>query len=286
MQPDLQPERAPESIGPFEAALVELICTADAASLERDLPAIFAAHGVVDAARALEADPRAPARLLAYRTLVHARFRGVAEVTMPRTAARLGPERLAAEVAHFVEEHASPSPYVRDVATELCAWWTRRWPGDASVPGYLLDLARHELLAVDVGAAEDDAPPDAGPGAVLSAWSALRLQRGARLVRYAFAVHRLPEDDVSAVPERIDTALLAYRDREHWVRYLELSTLGAAVVERLRAGASLEVAVREGCGEAGASLDGATLAGIVALLEDLERRGIVLGQDAGSTTGQ
>ena len=281
MQPEKRPETVGPGLGPFETALVDIVREADPAGLVAALPALFAAHGLGAAAGRLRADPRAARRILAYRSLVHARFRGVVEVTMPRVAATLGEARLAAEVARFVEARASRSPYVRDVASELLAWWADRWPGDATVPGHLLDHARHELLAVDVAAAEDDEPLAGEGEAPVAATSVLRFQRGARLVRYAWAVHHLHDDDVDTLPARADTALLAYRDDRHLVRYLELSPLAAVLVERLMGGAALELAVREACASTDRPLDDATLAELAALLDDLEARGIVLGAQAG-----
>jgi hypothetical protein len=153
---------------------------------------------------------------------VHARFEDAVSATLPLTAARLGKAGLSREVAAFLHERASASPYLRDVAAELVAWAAKRWTTSAEVPTYLLDLARHELLELDVAAALDDEPPE-GLSPDLSLEARLVFQWALGLGRYRHAVHALraasgPEE----LPERRDITLLVYRDAEHQVRCLEL----------------------------------------------------------------
>jgi hypothetical protein len=71
--------------------------------------------------------------------------------------------------------------------------------------------------------------------------------------------------------------LLAYRDPEHEVRYLELTPLACGIVERLLAGESLGQAVQGAADAAGSALSEAVLAGAAKLLADLAERGVVEG---------
>jgi hypothetical protein len=77
------------------------------------------------------------------------------------------------------------------------------------------------------------------------------------------------------------TVLLAYRDREHDVRYLELTPLAALVIERLAAGDPLGQAVTQACAEQGVALDKDVLDAIALVLSELAERGVLLGAEQG-----
>jgi hypothetical protein len=91
-------------------------------------------------------------------------------------------------------------------------------------------------------------------------------------------VHELPPDADAAIeaPARRDARLLAYRDSDHDVRWLELTPLAAAVLDRLAAGEPLGLAVAGAC-TAHRIAPAAVLADIARLLADLGNRGVVLG---------
>jgi hypothetical protein len=82
------------------------------------------------------------------------------------------------------------------------------------------------------------------------------------------------------VPERVPTALLAYRDEDHDVRFLELTPLAAAILERLSRGEPLAQGVKGACDALGVAVDGAVIQSTAALLEDLITRRAILGGEA------
>jgi hypothetical protein len=97
------------------------------------------------------------------------------------------------------------------------------------------------------------------------------------LLRYAWAVHELSADPSTVdLPVQRDVCLAAYRDVNDAVRWLELSPLAAAIVERLASGEALGHAVLRAC-ESYAVAPGSALEGIAALLADLGERGVLLG---------
>lgn len=236
-------------------------------------------------------------RLLLYRKLIRRGLARAIRAEIPRTAARLE-ERFDAWVMRFIDEEAPRSHYLRDVAFEFIAWASPRWAHDPAVPSYLADLARHELSAFDVASADD---AGRSPGAALAQGQAggarpaaaaaaplptpgFDLERAvlfaasARLYRYDHAVHRLAEsEDARDVPALEPTALLAYRDADHDVRFLELTPLAAAILERLLHGETLREGVIGGASALEHPLDDAVLSSAAALLDDLGKRGVVLG---------
>lgn len=263
---------------PLMRAMTTAIRREDAAAgLVADARSFLKDAGLRGRALTALSGERAAARLLVYRSLVHGRFRGAIEATLPRTVALLGAQRLDAEIAAFLHARASRSPYLRDVAAELVVWAAARWAADPELPAHLLDLARHELLWLDVAAALDDEDADVRPDLSLDA--RLVFQGAAVVARYGFAVHRATGEAVSDLaPAPGPVAVLVYRDREQDVRCLELPPIAAEILQRLvRDRATLRSAVVDGCAAAGAEADGDVLAGTVALLTDLAERGVLLG---------
>jgi len=144
------------------------------------------------------------------------------------------------------------------------------------VPPYIIDLARHEALRIDVASL----PVERGEREVfeLELDRAIRLTEALRIVAYRYKVHELPESlDDRTEPVRSETRLLVYRSPEHEVRYLELSPLAFAITERLQRGRTLRQALREACEDADLALDASVIEGSARLLSDLAERGVLLG---------
>ncbi len=262
----------------------------------RGLAAVVRRH---DAAERLHADERAflsqagvegadldqmsgvgAERLLVYRRLVFNRFLSAVEMSIPRSAIRRGRAAFRADVAAFLERKGSRSPYLRDIASEFVSWVVPEWGEDPGVPEYLPDLARHELLSFEIASVKDEPVPVAGQE--LDLGRGALFQRSARVVHYEFAVHELPadEDDLTE-PARQEVSLLAYRDRDHRVRYLALGPVAAGVLaELIDRESNLRESIERGCLAAGVETDDEILAGVAELLADLAERGVLLGPAA------
>jgi len=233
-----------------------------------------------------------PRRLLVYRRHVRRALHRAVRQEIPRTAARLGPA-FAPWVERWIDEESPRSRYFRDVAFELVAWAVPQWREGSEVPAYLCDLARHELAYFDVASAPDE--DREGPLLVDTDRStgeapdprAIALDRGvrfaasARLCRYDHAVHRLDAAlEARDEPAREPTALLAYRDAEHDVHFLELTPLAAGILGALLRGEPLGQAVVGACAAQGHPLDPAVTHSTAALLGDLLERGAIVGGEA------
>lgn len=257
----------------LESALAELVL---GPPVEREgLGALLSRHALDPEERA--AIEAAPERFLVYRKLVRNTLRNAVGLAIPRTMARLGP-LFDDYFERFLAERGPRTHYLRDVTTELLDFVAPLWAEDARVPAWAHELARHEALEIVVASlGEPVVPRELGP---LDAERPLAFIEATRVVHYAFAVHRLPssEDDRSA-PLREPTALFVYRDAEHDVRYLELTPLAAAFVERLLAGESMKAALLGACTGFGTE-PSVALPGTAALLSDLSARGALLGQPA------
>lgn len=214
-------------------------------------------------------------RLAVYRQLVRGNLREALKLSISRSIARLG-SVFDEYFDRFLSEQAPRTHYLRDVTLELLDFCAPLWAVDARVPPYLLELARHEALHIQVSAMP--ALPRGHVAAGLSLAQGVQLSEALRLVRYHHAVHELPEDDRDRTPPVArSVSLLVYRSPEHDVRYLELTPLARGIVERLLSGDSLGAAVQGAAADEAAPLTEAVLAGAAQLLADLADRGVVWG---------
>jgi hypothetical protein len=225
-----------------------------------------------------------PERLALYRRLVRNNLLGVTSKMMPRTRARVNDGAHGAFDASFdafLSEVAPRTHYLRDVPAEFLAWVAPRWAEDSGVPRYAADLAGYELVHFQIASA----PPLTGADAVAD----LALDRrlvfcpARKLVRYAHAIHELAEDVEDRVEPAVrDVALVAYRDPDNAVQFLELTPLAASIVERLFSGAALGEAVATACRLAGAAMSPEVLASTARMLADWGERGLLLGAEPGA----
>jgi uncharacterized protein len=257
--------------------------------LASDPRAFLVRHGVEP--DDVEAIVAAPARLSVYRSLVRNGLSSIVLSVLPRTRARMNAAcrgRFDADLAAFVDTQGPRTHYLRDVPAELFAWAEPRWRSDARVPPYLVDLAAHELLHVEVAAAPSSGGgvphPARGPGGDEAADAGeialdrpLAFAGSARIARYGWAVHELPADpNATDEPARRDVCLLAYRDATQTVRWLDLTPLAGAIVVRLLSGEALGSAVARACADH-ATAPSQVLPEIARLLADLGDRGALRG---------
>jgi hypothetical protein len=269
----------PMAIEAPTAALAAVIRQQRAPQAVRDdLAAFLRAQGVegedLSAMLAVGAE-----RMLVYRRLVHNRLRGTIVDFLEYTVARLGVDRYRRDFEAFVELCAPSSPYLRDVPAEFVEWVLPRWTADPAVPAWLPDLARHELVDYEVRNDPRGGEPETGLPLALD--RPLRFDGTARLVRYGWAVHRLPRDeDDTSEPDAEPTRLLVYRDAEHKPRYLALSPFADALLhELLLARKAVQPALLAAAAALGEPLDDDKLGSAAQLIADLGERRVCLGAE-------
>jgi hypothetical protein len=206
---------------------------------------------------------------------------------LERTRARLehaAPGVFMGAIDDFLAEVGPKTPHLRDVPREFLSFAAPRLCNRARVPEWLVDYAELELIDFTIGVAPRPRPPP--PLAEVSAELPLVFADPKTLVRLEWAVHELPSDDFTRVPERRPTTLLVYRDVEHRTRFLDLTPLAAAILERLFEGRSLAQAMRLAAESEGAVLGESVLGGAAQLLADLGERGVLLGARAPDGGGE
>ena len=205
-----------------------------------------------------------PPRVAIYRQLVRNTLTGVVHAILAATRREMG-AAFDQAFERFLAERGPRTHYLRDVPHELVEWATPIW-NEAGVQGWLLELARHEMTYFGVSTAPH--LPEPPPGEI-ALDRPLLLSSLARIERYEHAVHE------SLPPSKRQVALLYYRDAEHAICTLELTPLGAALLDQ--AGAPLRDAVARACEATSTPMNDETLATIARLLADLGARGVLLG---------
>lgn len=217
-------------------------------------------------------------RLHTYRRLVRANLREAIAVTMPRVTARLGP-LFDEYFDRFLAERGPRTHYLRDVCSEFLTFSAPEWALDRRIPGYLLELADHEALQIEIAAMATGTPRKSDEELALD--KPLHFIEACRVVRYEHALHELSEDvDDRTLPREETTYLFVYRSPEHEVRYLKLTELAAGILTRLvELGEPLGAAIRTACEDRDIALSQELLSNTAKLLSELADRGALLGTD-------
>jgi hypothetical protein len=220
-------------------------------------------------------------RIQAYRALVHNRVRNTIDDFIPRTCDRLGRARVRAGVAGFLAERAIQSPYLRDVPREFVDWAIPAWRDDPEVPDFIPDLARHELLRLDVkNAPVPHGHEDAVTDAKIDLERPIRVHSSTVVMRYTYAVHKLPRDRKDRTePEREDACILAFRGADQKTHYVDCKPWVAALVDRLIAGKTLRDGLFGALEASGMELDDDILARTAVVLADFADQGLLLGAE-------
>lgn len=238
-----------------------------------DLAAWLERHALErEDAEAILASPR---RLGLYRRLVRHNVVNVVTTMLERTRGhmeRIAPGSFDALLDAFMAEVGPRTHHLRDVPAELLEHALPALATDMRMPPWLADHARLELVDFSVGVAPaSPAPP---PLTEVTAERALVFREPITLLRLGWPVHEL-SDALVLAPRPL--ALLVYRDDAHTPRYLELTPLAGAIMERLQAGEALGASIANACKVHEIALDADVLAGAARLLGDLGERGVLLG---------
>lgn len=220
-----------------------------------------------------------PKRVAIYRRLLRHNVFGVIETMLAKTKERLdarAPGEMDRAVDAFLDEVGPRTPHLRDVPSEFLAFAAPRWRAAAQrrasgIPPWIADHAELELLDFTISVAPRPLSPP--PLAEVTADRALVFAEPKALIFLGWAINAMDDESLLAEPEERPVAILVYRDPEHRSRFLELTPLAAAILERLFAGETLGQAMTS----ARAALDPETLAGTARLLADLGERGVLLG---------
>lgn len=169
-------------------------------------------------------------RMAVYRELIYNNLDSFLADTLPVLHSLLDAEHWHALIRDFLSKHRAHSPYFLDIPREFLSYLDTHRDAHPDDPPFLRELAHYEwvelALSVDdrePGSAKADPLGDLLEGhPVLSplAWP----------LQYAFPVHRIGKEFQPAEPPETPTFLLAYRDADDTVRFLELNPVSARLI--------------------------------------------------------
>lgn len=217
-----------------------------------------------------------PGRMHVYRELLYKNVDGSLSACFPVLKSILGEAAWDTMVQRFFAEHRCHTPIYRELPGELLSWFEAA--GDTlNVPPFAPELAHYEwielALTIDPARIEDVAAD--AHGDLLAGMPVVSPL--ARVLAYAFPVHKLSPDHAPTAAPATPTHLAVYRDRSDAVRFMELNPLTALLLRQLqdRDGTGEEVLLRIA---RDSKLDADVVrSGGVAILNDLRARDVILG---------
>lgn len=177
-------------------------------------------------------------RLAIYRDLFFSNIENFARSFFPVLRSLYGEEDWRALVRDFLSRHCSRSPYFLDIAGEFIQYLEHERGEHPADPPFLRELAHYEWLELLVDVDESGWPSgDVDVDGDLLAGVPV-LAPALVLACYNWPVHRINAANRPATPLAGPVWLAVYRDRAEAVRFLELNTATARLVELMRAGES------------------------------------------------
>jgi hypothetical protein len=217
-----------------------------------------------------------PRRMKIYAELFYNNVEGFLATAFPVLRKITPDARWHAMARDFFARHESHQPLFRGIAAEFLRYLERERGRVKGDPPFLRELAHYEWVELALGVAqapESRADPrgnllDGVPVVSPLAWP----------LDYAFPVHRIGPDDQPDAPPPQPTHLVAWRDRDDEVKFMEANAVTARLLHLLRPGRTTgrkalariarelkhpqpELVIQEGAG----------------ILDGLRGRGIILG---------
>ncbi|MEW5788249.1 MAG: putative DNA-binding domain-containing protein [Pseudomonadota bacterium] len=222
--------------------------------------------------------PGAPARRMkVYEELLINNLEGFLLACFPVCRKILGKRRWDTLVRAFFRDHVSHTPYFRQIPEEFLKYvQDGHLSGDH--PPFLPELAHYEWVELELDTSDRDAhlPPHDPDGDLLA--GRLLLNPVLRVLAYRWPVHRLSPRYKPAEPPEQPTFTLAFRDREHRVRFSLINPATARLLTLIQetpglTGLAVLARLESEMGQPAGSLAKHGLA----LLDDLRSQGALLG---------
>ncbi len=221
-------------------------------------------------------------RLDVYRELLFNNVRDFVETAYPVLKSLLPESGWQELVRRYFALHHARSPYFRDISLEFREWvqaseadWLARQP-------WVQELMHFEWMELAADCAEVGEAPACQPAGDLLAGVPCARPALWPLV-YRWPVHRFsPANPPEREPPEQATCLLAYRDDDDMLHFMEVSPLSARLVEMIqsgepRSGAELLASLAREAGLTREAEQQTFLANGRQLLEALRQHGILLG---------
>ncbi len=173
-------------------------------------------------------------RMQVYRELVYNNLESFIAAGFPVLKATLGDAMWQALIRDFLRCHQSKTPYLAELGEEFLTYLQDERTQIESDPAFLLELAHYEWVELALLIAETVLPAE-NPQLLDDPLSqTIYLSELAWPLAYRFPVHRIGPDCRPHCAPAEPSSLLAYRDRDDRVRFLEISSSTYQLLDVLR----------------------------------------------------
>lgn len=174
----------------------------------------------------------------------------------------------------FYAQYRCHSPYFMEISAEFVRFLKEYEPYIDKLP-FIDELAHYEWVEILLSACDAATDEDAAANNTHDAHDAPALSPLARLLHYRWPVHLIRPDNVP--DEQAPVHMVAWRDAEEQVRFMECNEISAALLKSLSRAPGRTGAwhVRQVLEEQGVQATPEASKGGEQMLEDLHRKGII-----------
>lgn len=171
-----------------------------------------------------------------YRDLIFNTINSFLESAFPVLSSVLGSEQWHARVRRFITDHRSRYPLFRQLPLAFLEYLSSLDLSAEQLPAFAVELAHHEWLELKL---DTDKRQVRWPRSAQLAWDErLRFNPVMELHAYRHAVQLISRTQQPRHASAEPVFLLAWRDREHRVRFMQLNASAAQLLHLLQEGAS------------------------------------------------
>jgi hypothetical protein len=217
-------------------------------------------------------------RMAVYRELFYNNVEGFLANSFPVLRKLLDDERWHALARDFFSRHRSHSPLFAEIPQEFLNYLEQERGEDEGDPPFLRELAHYEWVELALSIAEAETTQGFDPqGDLLD--GAPYLSALAWPLTYRYPVHRIGPEFIAETPGEQPTYLMAYRNRQDDVSFVELNPVSARLFAILQGNAGMtgRAALQIVARELRHPDPGVVIHGGQQMLEQWRELGIVLG---------
>lgn len=170
-------------------------------------------------------------RLDIYRNLFFNNVNGFLRQGFPVLHSLLDSERWLRLARAFFEKHASQTPYFLEIPQEFVSFLASGQGSESGDPVFMLELAHYEWMELVLDASTETFPETGfhPEGDLLRAIPQLSPLH--EILRYHYPVHKICAGFQPQEPLEQPVWLLVYRDREDYVRFMEINAPTARLLQ-------------------------------------------------------
>lgn len=160
-----------------------------------------------------------PRRMAIYNRLFYNNIESFCRTSFKTFRALLDDETWHALIRGFVHKHESKSPYFKEIPAEFIRYLAEQGRGERVLP-FAVELCHFESLQLELTLADGTVPTEP-ERRDLDERSTVVRSPFVRTLSYRWPVHKIKNGEVPEHPPADPTWLIAVRDRDHKVSFLE-----------------------------------------------------------------